>query len=116
VRIGVVGRIKQPGGPSCQSLNQFNSLDLLGLGLPLEASMLLLSAVTLAGSIVVVVLVSYCCSMFRDVRDAQDELRQQIQQFYHAALSAKGLEPDETIRGLHRRGRPFRRILEEIAD
>jgi hypothetical protein len=91
-------------------------LDLVGLGLPLEASMLLLSAVTLAGSIVVVVLVSHCCSMFRDVRDAQDELRHQIQQFYHAALSAKGLEHDETIRGLHRRGQPFRRILEEIAD
>jgi hypothetical protein len=78
--------------------------------------MLLLSAVTLAGSIVVVVLASYCCSMFRDVRDAQDELRQQIEQFYHAALSAKGLDHDETVRDLYRHGQPFRRILEAIAD
>ena len=78
--------------------------------------MLLLSAVALVGSIAVVVLVSYCCSMFRDVRDAQEELRNQILQFYHAALSAKGLEHDETVRGLHRRGQPFRRILEGIAD
>jgi len=62
----------------------------------LEASLLLLSAVTLAGSIVVIVLASYCCSMFRDVRDAQEEFRHQIQQFYHAALSAKGLGHDET--------------------
>jgi len=82
----------------------------------LEASMLLLSAVTLAGSIVVIVLASYCCSMFRDVRDAQEELRQQIQQFYHVALSAKGLEHDETVRGLYRHGQPFRRILEGITD
>jgi len=78
--------------------------------------MLLLSAVTLAGSIVVVVLASYCCSMFRDVRDAQDELRHQIQQFYHAALRAKGLEHDETVRDLYRPGQPLWRILEEIAD
>jgi hypothetical protein len=78
--------------------------------------MLLLLAATLAGSIVVVVLASYCCSMFRDVRDAQEELRHQIQQFYHAALSAKGLEHDEAVRGLHRHGQPFRRILEQIAD
>ena len=78
--------------------------------------MLLLSAVTLAGSIVIVVLASYCCWMFRDVRDAQDELRQQIQQFYHAALSAKGLEHDKTVRDLYRHGQPFRRILEQIAD
>jgi hypothetical protein len=78
--------------------------------------MLLLSAVTLAGCIVVVVLASYCCSMFRDVRDAQDELHHQIQQFYHAALSAKGLEHDDTVRNLYRHGQPFRRILEEIAD
>jgi hypothetical protein len=42
--------------------------------------MLLLSAVTLTGSIVVVMLASYCCSMSRDVRDAQDELHRQIQQ------------------------------------
>jgi GTP cyclohydrolase I len=78
--------------------------------------MLLLSAVTLAGSIVVLVLASHCCSMFRDVREAQEELRHQIQQLYHAALSAKGLGHDETIRGLYRHGQPFRRILEEITD
>jgi len=71
------------------------------------------SAVTLAGSIVVVVLASYGCSIIRDVRDAQDELRQL---FYHAALSAKGLEHDETVRDLYRHGQPFRRILEQIAD
>jgi len=77
--------------------------------------MLLLSAVTLAGSMVVV-LASYCCSIFRDARDAQDELRHQIQQFYHAALRAKGLEHDETVRDLYRPGQPLWRILEEIAD
>lgn len=78
--------------------------------------MLLLSAATIAGSIVVVVLASYCCSMFRDVREAQDELRLQIQQVYHAALSAKGLEHNKTVRDLYRHGQPFRRILEQIAD
>jgi hypothetical protein len=78
--------------------------------------MLLMSAVALAGSIVVAVLIMYCCSMFRDVRDAQEDLRQHIQQFYHAALSAKGLEHGEAVQGLHRHGQPFRRILQEIAD
>ena len=78
--------------------------------------MLLVSALTLVGGVLVVVLVSYCCSMFRDVREAQEELRHQIQQFYHAALSAKGLEHDEAVRGLHRHAQPFRRILEGIAD
>jgi len=46
----------------------------------------------------------------------RNEFRHQIQQFYHAALSAKGLEHDETVRDLYRPGQPLRRILEEIAN
>jgi len=70
---------------------------------------LLLSAVALAGSLVTIVLMQDCCSMFRAVRDAHEELRHPVQQFYDAAMSAKGLEPART------RSASFG-LLQEIAD
>jgi len=44
--------------------------------------MFLLSAVALLGSIVVAVLISYCCSMVRDISEAEEELRHRVLQFY----------------------------------
>src|SRR4051812_32442905 len=58
-----------------------------GWGPSQEASMFLLLAVALAGSIIIAALLSYSWSMVRDVGDAQEELRRQVLQFYRVALS-----------------------------
>ena len=78
--------------------------------------MLLVSAVALAGSIVVVVLVSHCCSMVRDVSEAEEELRNPIQQLYRVAMSSRNAADAKIAHALHHQAKPFRRILQEIAD
>ena len=79
--------------------------------------MVLLSAVALVGSVVVAVLVSYCYWMIRDVTEAEEELRQRVIEFYQVALDAKGIEDNiETVNAVYHRGRPYGRILQEIAD
>jgi hypothetical protein len=79
--------------------------------------MVLLVAAAFVVSVVIAVLVSYCYSMFRDVAEAQEELHQRVIQFYKVALDAKGIEDNiETVNEVYHRGRPYRRILQEIAD
>ena len=78
--------------------------------------MFLLLAVTLAGSIIIAALISFCWSMVLDVSDAQEELRHRILQFSQVALSAKTAEDDETVQAVYQRSQPLRRILEGIAD
>jgi len=79
--------------------------------------MVLLSAVALVGSVVVAVLLSYCYWTFRDVNEAQEELHHRVLQFYRVALDVKGIEDNiETVNEVYHRGRPYRRILQEIAD
>ena len=79
--------------------------------------MVLLVAAAFVGSVVVVVLLSYCYWMFRDVSEAQEELHQRVLQFYRVALDVKGIEDNiETVNEVYHRGRPYRRILQEIAD
>jgi hypothetical protein len=78
--------------------------------------MLLLSAVALAGSIAVVVLVLQCCSMVRDISEAEDELRDRIQLFFRVAMSTKDAANAEIAHALHHQAKPLRRVLQEIAD
>ena len=79
--------------------------------------MVLLAAAAFAGSVFIAVLVSWCYAMFRDVSEAQEELHQRVIQFYKVALDAKGIEDNiETVNEVYHRGRPYRRILQEIAD
>jgi hypothetical protein len=82
-----------------------------------EASMVLLVAAASVGSVVVAVLLSYCYWMFRDVSEAEEELHQRVIEFYRVALDAKGIEDNiETVNAVYHRGRPYSRILNEIAD
>ena len=79
--------------------------------------MVLLVAAALVGSVFIAVLVSYCYSMLKDINEAQEELHQRVIQFYRVALDAKGIEDNiETVNEVYHRGRPYRRILQEIAD
>jgi hypothetical protein len=79
--------------------------------------MVLLVAAAFVVSVLIVVLVSYCYSMFRDVTEAEEELRQRVIEFYQVALDAKGIEDNiETVNAVYHRGRPYSRILQEIAD
>jgi hypothetical protein len=79
--------------------------------------MVLLVAAALVGSVFIAVLASYCYSMLKDVNEAQEELHQRVLQFYRVALDAKGIEDNiETVNEVYHRGRPYRRILQEIAD
>jgi hypothetical protein len=79
--------------------------------------MVLFVAAAFVGSVFIAVLVSYCYSMFRDVTEAEEELHQRIIEFYRVALDAKGIEDNiETVNEVYHRGRPYRRILQEIAD
>jgi len=79
--------------------------------------MFLLSAIALLGSIVVAVLISYCCSMVRDISEAEEELRHRVLQFYRVAMDAKGIEDNnEIVNAVHHKGQPFRHILQEIGD
>ena len=79
--------------------------------------MVLFVAAAFVGSVVVAVLLSYCYWMFRDVTEAEEELHQRVLQFYKVALDAKGIEDNiETVNEVYHRGRPYRRILQEIAD
>jgi hypothetical protein len=51
------------------------------------------------------------------VAEAQEELHQRVIQFYKVALDARGIEDNiETVNEVYHRGRPYRRILQEIAD
>jgi len=88
-----------------------------GLGREAKASMVLLVAAAFVGSVVVATLVSYCYWMIRDVSEAEEELHQRVIEFYKVALDAKGIEDNiETVNEVYHRGRPYRRILQEIAD
>ena len=79
--------------------------------------MVLLVAAAFVGSVFIAVLVSYCYSMLKDINEAQEELHQRVIQFYRVALDAKGIEDNiETVNEVYHRGRPYRRILQEIAD
>ena len=79
--------------------------------------MVLLVAAAFVGSVVVAVLLSYCYWMFRDVSEAEQELHQRVIEFYRVALDAKGIEDNiEIVNAVYQRGRPYRRILQEIAD
>jgi hypothetical protein len=79
--------------------------------------MVLLVAAAFMGSVFIAVLVSYCYSMLKDINEAEEELRQRVIQFYRVALDAKGIEDNiETVNEVYHRGRPYRRILQEIAD
>ena len=79
--------------------------------------MVLYVAAAFVRSVFIAVLVSYCYSMFRDVAEAQEELHQRVIQFYKVALDAKGIEDNiETVNEVYHRGRPYSRILQEIAD
>jgi hypothetical protein len=79
--------------------------------------MVLFVAAAFVGSIFIAVLVSYCYSMLKDINEAQEELHQRVIQFYKVALDAKGIEDNiETVNEVYHRGRPYRRLLQEIAD
>jgi len=79
--------------------------------------MVLLVAAAFVGSVFIAVLVSYCYSMLKDINEAQEELHQRVIQFYRVALDAKGIEDNiETVNEVYHRGRPYKRILQEIAD
>ena len=79
--------------------------------------MVLLVAAAFVGIVLIAVLVSYCYSMFRDVTEAEAELRQRVIEFYQVALDAKGIEDNiETVNAVYHRGRPYSRILQEISD
>jgi hypothetical protein len=79
--------------------------------------MVLFVAAAFVGSVFIAVLVSYCYSMLKDINEAQEELHQRVIQFYKVALDAKGIEDNiETVNEVYHRGRPYRRLLQEIAD
>jgi hypothetical protein len=79
--------------------------------------MVLFVAAAFVGSVFIAVLVSYCYSMLMDINEAQEELHQRVIQFYKVALDAKGIEDNiETVNEVYHRGRPYRRLLQEIAD
>jgi hypothetical protein len=78
--------------------------------------MLLVSAIALAASILIGVLILYCCSMVRDVNEAQEEFRHRLEQFYQVATMPKGVEHNAIVQTLHHQALPFRRILQHIAD
>jgi hypothetical protein len=79
--------------------------------------MVLLVAAAFVGSVVVAVLLSYCYWMFRDVSEAEEELHKRVIEFYRVALDAKGIEDNiEIVNAVYQRGRPYSRILQEIAD
>jgi hypothetical protein len=79
--------------------------------------MVLFVAAAFVGSIFIAVLVSYCYSMLKDINEDQEELHQRVIQFYKVALDAKGIEDNiETVNEVYHRGRPYRRLLQEIAD
>jgi hypothetical protein len=61
------------------------------------------------------ILASYCWAMARDVHEAEEELKERIEQFYRIALSVKK-SGDDRAHMMHRRSQPFRRILQEVAD
>lgn len=77
---------------------------------------MLLSAIVLAVSILVVVLILSCLSMMKDGNEAQEELNDQIEQFYRVAFSVKHGDGGESARTVYRRAQPFRKILLEVAD
>ena len=79
--------------------------------------MVLLVATAFVGSVVVAVLVSYCYWMIRDVSEAEEDLHQRVIEFCQVALDAKGIEDNiEIVNAVYQRGRPYSRILQEIAD
>jgi hypothetical protein len=79
--------------------------------------MVLLVTAAFVGSVVVAMLVSYCYWMIRDVSEAEEELHKRVIEFYRVALDAKGIEDNiETVNEVYHRARPYRRILQEIAD
>jgi hypothetical protein len=79
--------------------------------------MVLFVAAAFVGSVVVAVLLSYCYWMFGDVSEAEEELHQRVIEFYRVALDAKGIEDNiEIVNAVYQRGRPYSRILQEIAD
>jgi len=78
--------------------------------------MLLLLAITLAASILIGVLIMYCYSMVRDVSEAEAEFHHRLEQFYHVVTMPKGGEHDAIVQHLHHQAKPFRHILQHIAD
>jgi len=87
-----------------------------GAGPARKTNMLLVSAIALAASILIGVLILYCCSMVRDVNEAQEEFRHRLEQFYQVATMPKGVEHNAIVQTLHHQALPFRRILQHIAD
>jgi len=78
--------------------------------------MFLVWAIAILGSIVIGVMISYCCSMVRDISEAEEELHHRVLQFYQA-MNAKGIEDNnELVNAVHHKAQPFRHIPQEIAD
>jgi hypothetical protein len=76
---------------------------------------MLLSAIVLAVGIVVVMLILSCVAMMKDCNEAQEELHEQIEQFYRVALSVRHTG-DECAEIAYRKAQPFRQILLHVAD
>jgi hypothetical protein len=76
---------------------------------------MLLSAIVLAVSILIIMLIVSCIALVKDCNDAQEDLHQTIEQFYRVALSVKDAD-GESARMAYRRAQPFRQILLQASD
>jgi hypothetical protein len=64
--------------------------------------MFLVWAIALVGSIVIGVMISYCCAEVRDISEAEEELHHRVLLFYQVAMNAKGIEDNnELVNAVH---------------